>query len=219
MLFGSGRENDDSSQYKEIIEWLHLLWSHPLAGPLREDFLPRFQRRGAAAAAAAADKQEKQAKALSADDDKKGRPLVHVRTIGRRKASTAQVTVTSCSAAAAAAAAATAGDAPAAAAVTINRVALNEYFPRAQDRLEVLAPLRLLGVLGDYSIKATVRGGGHTGQAGAIRLAVSRAMETFDSAARLSLRQAGYLTRDARVVERKKPGQKKARKKFQWVKR
>ena len=76
--------------------------------------------------------------------------------------------------------------------------------------------MRLLDAINGYHIMCTVRGGGATGQAGAIRLGVSRALERLDPALRPALRKAGFLTRDSRVVESKKPGQKKARKKFTW---
>jgi small subunit ribosomal protein S9 len=72
---------------------------------------------------------------------------------------------------------------------------------------------------GKFDVKVNVDGGGTTGQAEAIRLAISRALCELDIDNRPSLKSEGLLTRDARVVERKKPGQKKARKKFQWVKR
>ena len=72
---------------------------------------------------------------------------------------------------------------------------------------------------GKFDVKSHVHGGGTTGQSEAIRLAISRALCKLDPENRITLKPEGMLTRDARVVERKKPGQKKARKKFQWVKR
>ena len=72
---------------------------------------------------------------------------------------------------------------------------------------------------GLFDVWCTVKGGGINGQAGAVRLGISRALQNFNPAFRPSLKSAGLLTRDSRRVERKKPGQKKARKKFQWVKR
>ena len=101
----------------------------------------------------------------------------------------------------------------------MNGRSLADYFKRGQDRLEVLQPLVLTGKLATYDVVCNVKGGGNTGQAGAVRLAISRALLTFDPDNRSVLRPAKMLTRDARRVERKKPGQKKARKKFQWVKR
>ena len=71
---------------------------------------------------------------------------------------------------------------------------------------------------GFYDVWCTVKGGGMSGQAGAVRLGISRALQAFNPLFRITLKRAGMLTRDARRVERKKPGQKKARKKFQWVK-
>ena len=77
----------------------------------------------------------------------------------------------------------------------------------------------LLELEGKYDVKVNVNGGGNTGQADAIKLAISRALCELDIENRKTLKAEGLLTRDPRVVERKKPGQKKARKKFQWVKR
>ena len=77
----------------------------------------------------------------------------------------------------------------------------------------------MVDLLGKLDVKVNVGGGGTTGQAEAIRLAISRALCELDIENRTALKSEGLLTRDARVVERKKPGQKKARKKFQWVKR
>jgi small subunit ribosomal protein S9 len=80
-------------------------------------------------------------------------------------------------------------------------------------------PFKTVDSLAKFDVKANVDGGGTTGQAEAIRLAISRALCELDIENRPALKSEGLLTRDARVVERKKPGQKKARKKFQWVKR
>lgn len=80
-------------------------------------------------------------------------------------------------------------------------------------------PFLFAGTAGTFDVWCTVKGGGMTGQAGAVRLGISRAMQAFDPVIRTLLKPAGMLTRDSRRVERKKPGQLKARKKFQWVKR
>lgn len=85
---------------------------------------------------------------------------------------------------------------------------------------EVYAPLLSLGLpTGRFDVLSKVRGGGITGQIGALRLGLARALQKFEPTFRPKLRKEGYLTRDSRSVERKKPGQKKARKKFTWVKR
>jgi small subunit ribosomal protein S9 len=80
-------------------------------------------------------------------------------------------------------------------------------------------PFKTADLSGKFDVKVNVDGGGTTGQAEAIRLAISRALCEFNAENRPALKSQGLLTRDARVVERKKPGQKKARKQFQWVKR
>ena len=89
--------------------------------------------------------------------------------------------------------------------------------PGMQYKLE--QPFKISDLLGKFDVKVNVDGGGTTGQAEAIRLGISRALCELDMENRPALKSEGLLTRDARVVERKKPGQKKARKKFQWVKR
>eukprot|EP00731_Ephydatia_muelleri_P031820 Em0023g327a len=103
--------------------------------------------------------------------------------------------------------------------VVVNGVPLSEYFPRTEDRHQVLYPFMRLDLLGAYDVTAKVWGGGTTGQAGAIRLAISKAMLAFPGDHGDKLEADGLLVRDPRMVERKKPGQKKARKKFTWVKR
>jgi small subunit ribosomal protein S9 len=86
-------------------------------------------------------------------------------------------------------------------------------------REEVIKPFLVTGTCGMFDVWCTVKGGGISGQSGAIRLGVSRALQEYQSSLRPALKAHGFITRDSRVVERKKPGQKKARKKFQWVKR
>ena len=103
--------------------------------------------------------------------------------------------------------------------VTVNGRGLSEYFTDPLTRHDVIAPLIACGVCGEYDISCNTKGGGSTGQAQAIRLAISRALVAQDPLYRATLKSHGFLTRDSRVVERKKPGRKKARKSFQWVKR
>lgn len=103
--------------------------------------------------------------------------------------------------------------------VTINKRDLKEYFPNGTLQYIVLQPLNLIGVADQYDVKVNLDGGGIKGQAEALRLAISRALIEIDPEARPALKQAGFLTRDPREVERKKPGQPKARKRFQFSKR
>ena len=103
--------------------------------------------------------------------------------------------------------------------VTVNKRDLKEYFPASTLQYIVLQPLNLLEVQDKYDIKVNLDGGGPKGQAEALRLAISRALVEIDAESRSQLKAAGFLTRDPREVERKKPGQPKARKRFQiiWV--
>jgi small subunit ribosomal protein S9 len=101
----------------------------------------------------------------------------------------------------------------------INGRTLDEYFPRAAHRTTVLAPLRLAGAESRYDLRVRVQGGGPTGQAGAIRHGIARALVEADPELRVSLKREGFLTRDARKVERKKAGLHKARKAPQFSKR
>ncbi|KAF9088759.1 37S ribosomal protein S9, mitochondrial [Mortierella sp. GBA35] len=94
-----------------------------------------------------------------------------------------------------------------------------EYFKKSQDRDSLLKPLNVTNLLGQYNVWALVQGGGTTGQAEAISLGIAKALMTHTPELKPTLRKAGCITRDMRVVERKKPGQYGARKKFQWVKR
>jgi len=103
--------------------------------------------------------------------------------------------------------------------VTVNKKELENYFPTATLQYKVKQPLMLTENLENFDVKVNVYGGGITGQAEAIRLAISRAMCEIDAEHRLVLKPEGLLTRDPRMVERKKFGQKKARKKFQFSKR
>ncbi len=121
---------------------------------------------------------------------------------GRRKCAVARAWVTG-----------TAGE------ITVNEKPLEKAFPRLTLRQIIQLPLEMAGLLGKYSISATVYGGGPTGQAGALRHAIARALVALSPAVRSPLKKEGLLTRDSRVKERKKYGQKGARKRFQYSKR
>jgi small subunit ribosomal protein S9 len=121
---------------------------------------------------------------------------------GRRKTATARVFVTSGR-----------GN------ITINERALETYFGRETARMVVRQPIEIAELVGKVDVRVTVRGGGGSGQAGAIRHGIARALVTYDASLRQKLRRAGFLTRDAREVERKKVGLRKARKRPQYSKR
>ena len=125
-----------------------------------------------------------------------------VHKIGRRKTSVARVYVR-----------------PGSGVVTINKKDSKEYFGTDVLVYKVNQPFLLTETVGQYDVTVNVFGGGITGQAEAIRLAISRALCEINEENRLLLKPHGLLTRDARMVERKKPGQKKARKRFQFSKR
>ena len=101
----------------------------------------------------------------------------------------------------------------------VNGKTLEEYFPRATHRVLITAPLKVAGADGTYDLRVRVHGGGPSGQAGAIRHGIARALVEADPELRVSLKREGFLTRDARVVERKKAGLHKARKAPQFSKR
>ncbi len=122
--------------------------------------------------------------------------------IGRRKTSTARVYMR-----------------PGSGRVTINRRPLEEYFKMETKRHVLLSPFEVTETSGMYDLVVNVKGGGLTGQSEAIRLGASRALVQADEERRKALREAGFLTRDPRMVERKKYGQPKARKRFQFSKR
>jgi small subunit ribosomal protein S9 len=103
--------------------------------------------------------------------------------------------------------------------VLVNRTPLVEYFPIETYRRDAMMPLELAQASSQFDVYITVRGGGKAGQAGAVRLGVARALVEYNGELRSVLRPAGFLTRDPRMVERKKYGQKKARKRFQFSKR
>ena len=104
-------------------------------------------------------------------------------------------------------------------AIKINERPLDNYFPREWHRLLVREPLQAVGATEKFNVIARVAGGGSTGQAGAVRLGIARALLLTDSQLRSTLRKSNLLTRDPRAKERKKYGQKGARKRFQWTKR
>ena len=103
--------------------------------------------------------------------------------------------------------------------ITINKKDLETYFPSAILQYVVKQPLQLLNVEGKYDIKVNLDGGGFTGQSQALRLAISRALVKINAEDKKSLKDHGFLTRDSRAVERKKPGRPKARRRFQFSKR
>ena len=103
--------------------------------------------------------------------------------------------------------------------IVVNGRPLDEFFGRETGRMIVRQPLELTQLVGKFDVTVSVDGGGVTGQAGAIRHGITRALLEYDESLRKPLRAAGFVTRDAREVERKKFGQKKARKKFQFSKR
>ncbi|MDC0629564.1 MAG: 30S ribosomal protein S9 [Flavobacteriaceae bacterium] len=125
-----------------------------------------------------------------------------IHKIGRRKTAVARIYL-----------------APGKGSITVNKKDVNDYFPSATLQYKVNQPFALTNNEGNFDVKVNVFGGGITGQAEAIRLALSRAMCELDEENRSILKPEGLLTRDPRMVERKKFGQKKARKKFQFSKR
>ena len=125
-----------------------------------------------------------------------------INAIGRRKSSVARVYLTE-------------GTGK----ITINKVDLTQYFPSAILQYVVKQPLELLEAGEKYDIKANLNGGGFTGQSQALRLALARALVKINAEDKKTLKDQGFLTRDAREVERKKPGRPKARRRFQFSKR
>jgi small subunit ribosomal protein S9 len=101
----------------------------------------------------------------------------------------------------------------------VNAREFENYFPMAIQRDEILKPFKVTDTMGRYDAQVRVNGGGPVGQAGAVRLGIARSLVALDEDFRTALRGAGLLTRDPRMVERKKYGQKKARKRFQFSKR
>lgn len=103
--------------------------------------------------------------------------------------------------------------------ILVNNIPLDKYFVRETDKIIVRQPLQITNTLNKYDIVANIRGGGLTGQAGALRHSISRALLLAEPSVKDLLRKHGFLTRDPRMKERKKYGQKGARKRFQWTKR
>jgi small subunit ribosomal protein S9 len=103
--------------------------------------------------------------------------------------------------------------------IIINKQPINQYFRRQTLELIVRQPLEYVGMLSKYDVQANVDGGGWSGQAGAVKMGIARCLVKVDEKLKKQLRDGGFLTRDSREVERKKPGQKKARKRFQFSKR
>jgi small subunit ribosomal protein S9 len=101
----------------------------------------------------------------------------------------------------------------------INGRTLEQYFPRLIHRSQIGAPLKVAGAEGRYDVRIRVHGGGPSGQAGAVRHGIARALVEADPELRVALKREGFLARDSRMVERKKAGLKKARKAPQWAKR
>ena len=125
-----------------------------------------------------------------------------IQTVGRRKRAIARVTVVE-------------GEGK----ITVNGREFEDYFPNKLHQQDILLPLTLLEREGQFDIKANIKGGGPTGQSGALRLAIARALNIYNPADRQALKKAGLLTRDARAVERKKAGLHKARRAPQYSKR
>lgn len=103
--------------------------------------------------------------------------------------------------------------------VLVNNIPLAEYFPVPADRERVIRPLKIAGVLGGYNVFALVRGGGTSGQSGAVALGLAKGIAAHEPAVEAVLRRAKLMRRDPRMVERKKTGMPKARKRYAWVKR
>ena len=101
----------------------------------------------------------------------------------------------------------------------INKKEVKDYFTQLQDQNAVIAPLKATNTEGSFDVFVNVKGGGSSGQAGAAMLGIARALRNYDESLLKQLRDSGYLTRDSRMVERKKPGQRGARRRFQFSKR
>lgn len=128
--------------------------------------------------------------------------MEYINAVGRRKSAVARVFVKEGS-----------GN------ITINKRTLEEYFPSSILQFVVKQPLTLLDAVEKYDIKVNLNGGGFTGQSQALRLAIARALVKINAEDKSALRKEGFMTRDSREVERKKPGRPKARRRFQFSKR
>jgi len=127
---------------------------------------------------------------------------IQYKATGRRKSSVARVMLT-----------------PGNGLITVNKKSADNYFPRETLRMIIRQPIELAGITGKYNVEASVNGGGLSGQAGALRHGISRAIIEMSPELRQRLKKEGFLTRDPREVERKKYGRKGARKRFQFSKR
>ena len=125
-----------------------------------------------------------------------------IQTVGRRKRSVARIIMR-----------------PGKGEWSVNGRTIEDYFPRPTHQIRIEEPFKITELLGTFDVTVRVRGGGLTGQSDAVRMGVSRALVEHDEELRPALREKGMLTRDARQVERKKPGRPKARKRFQFSKR
>lgn len=125
-----------------------------------------------------------------------------VNTIGRRKTSVARIYLT-----------------PGKGDILVNEKDYKEYFPTEVQQIIINQPFQTINAKSSYDVKVNVDGGGTTGQAEAIRMAIARALCEVNAEFRSPLKKEGFLTRDPRMVERKKPGRRKARRKFQFSKR
>ncbi|MBN2453307.1 MAG: 30S ribosomal protein S9 [Candidatus Omnitrophica bacterium] len=103
--------------------------------------------------------------------------------------------------------------------ITVNKRPFAEYFPREVNRLIIMQPLELVNLVSKLDISANCCGGGLSGQAGAVKLGIARALVKMDSSLKAPIKKAGFLTRDPRARERKKYGRKRARRRFQFTKR
>ncbi len=157
------------------------------------------------AKAKTAEKMEKPVKTVKAEkpaEPKSNTNILRTYGTGRRKDATARVWITRGSGK-----------------ITVNGLDLAKYFARPVLRMIINQPFAVLNRIGNFDVNCTVVGGGLSGQAGAVRLGISRALDKYDTEFHKVLRQGGFLTRDARVVERKKYGRAKARRSFQFSKR
>ncbi|CAG8650628.1 17719_t:CDS:2 [Funneliformis caledonium] len=180
-----------TNQYRLITRKLHRLDKIMFEfAPELHNFLDLFRRYDP-------EKEKKDIEAMKTVD-----PYGRALAIGRRKEATAQVWVVE-------------GDGH----VLVNGIPVADYFPLLKDRESILYPFQVTGLLGKYNVWTKVKGGGPTGQAGAIAHGITKALIIHNSDLKPILREAKLVTRDTRVVERKKPGLAKARKRYTWVKR
>lgn len=207
-LLDEGIESDEGFYPKDVSKkdifglWDHLSQTYS-DRPAKDDYFENYQdavqrskkdRQRTLQSSTSLETTETQESKLDAD----GNAIA----IGRRKTSTAQVSLKSGT-----------GE------ILINNSPLHEYFVNMDARCYVISPFLATQTLGSYDVEVQVEGGGWSGQAQAIRHGIAKALVNFNPSLLTSLKELGLTTRDARVVERKKPGKAKARKSFQWVKR